>query len=236
MLGKFIKPVEDSLTASVFSHLWHLPAELFWQILMNACYSDRLPHHPGEPLEIKYWPQWDATGTQNKRRVIPDVFIRFARLDLIVESKRGDDGGQIREQWENQVKAYRNEHGADDKEVTIRFIALGGIGGTADTEIHLPASSDGKLPEIRCPVHMCRWSRLLAECKRMEKALSGLQYRSAEMRAHLRILLDLMHLFARHGYQTGIWFEAVQPLLPTLGATATSGDLFREISQELCNP
>ncbi len=33
---------EDSLTSTIFGYLFHLPIELFWQILNKACYIESL--------------------------------------------------------------------------------------------------------------------------------------------------------------------------------------------------
>src|SRR5712671_1413367 len=104
MLEKFIdNPCEDSLTAAVFSHLLHLPSEVFWQILRNACHTTALPQYAGEPRSVEFWPKWNADGTHNSSYVEPDVFIRFASFDLIIEAKREDEYQQHRGQWENEV-------------------------------------------------------------------------------------------------------------------------------------
>src|ERR1035438_1525802 len=99
MLGKYINIREDSLTASVFTHLLHLPTEVFWRILRNACYTSRLPEYPGEPISVEFLPNWDSKGTDNTHCVIPDLFMRFANLHLIIESKRWDVNMQDRGQW-----------------------------------------------------------------------------------------------------------------------------------------
>lgn len=75
MLGKFIKHQEDSLTASVFTHLLHLPIELFWQILHEACYTANLPGDSGALRQMNRWPSWSPEGTGNVQRVIPDLFL-----------------------------------------------------------------------------------------------------------------------------------------------------------------
>ena len=115
MLEKFIKkPCEDSLTASVFSHLLHLPIEDFWRILQNACFSDRFPDNPGEPICIHAWPQWNASGTCNSERVIPDLVIGFCAFDLIIEAKRWDVAMQDRGQWESGVHSAKARRPLND--------------------------------------------------------------------------------------------------------------------------
>jgi len=198
MLGKFINHCEDSLTASVFTHLLHLPSEVFWKILLNACcHTDRLPEHAGEPLSVEPWPNWNPKGTDNTNRVIPDLFIRFVSFDLIIEAKRWDADMQDPSQWEKEVIAYANQYGED--KIPIRMIALGGIG---------IRKKDEEVPFINgsCPVHMCKWEYVLAECKRMKKELEGLQYKSSQTLACVRTITHLIDLFAWHGFSTGQWF------------------------------
>jgi hypothetical protein len=138
MISRFIaNPREDSLTAAVFSHLLHLPSEVFWDILRRSCGSRDLPGNPGGPLQVDPWPKWSAKGTTNQRSVSPDFFIRFAEFDLIVEAKRGDHGTQSPDQWKRELTAYANEYG--EEEQAVRMLAIGGIHGEADggVRIHL---------------------------------------------------------------------------------------------------
>lgn len=194
MLGKFINICEDSLTAAVFTHLLHLPTEVSWRILRNACYTDRLPEYPGEPLSVEFWPNWDPKGTDNTNRVIPDLFIRFANFHLIIESKRWDANMQDRGQWTKEITAYNTEYGS--AKIPVGMIAMGGISDTKDEEVSA----------FNCPVFMCKWERVLAECKRMKKELDGLKYPSSHTQACVRTLTHVIDLFGWHGYSTGLWF------------------------------
>ena len=232
MLGKHLTTCENSLTAAVFGHLLHLPIELFWQVLRNACYTDRLPPCPGEPTLVTPWPSWDATGTRNSTRVEPDLFLRFPNLDLIVEAKRRDERQQNPEQWRDQLIAYANEYAGEGTRPEVRLIALGGLWGHADEEIKVEVSpAAATAVEIRCPVHMCRWGRLLEECRRLERELGRAGYATAQTHAHRRILADLIGLFAVHGFQTGTWFaEVVRRPLPRPGAALdTHHQAFRRL-------
>lgn len=213
MLGKFINHCEDSLTAAVFSHLLHLPAELFWQILSGTCYSDKLPKYPGEPLHVDPWPNWDAKGTDNSSRVIPDLFMRFTDFDLIIEAKRWDDGMQSRTQWLRELVAYANEYGEELRPVVM--IALGGIHARDDDEVShswLPsrnyssATKQATPMRVACPVHMCQWSRMLEQCKRVRRGWARLDYPSSQSFANVRILDHVIELFGWHGFSTGQWF------------------------------
>src|SRR5580700_5208223 len=116
MLEGFIdNPRENSLTAAVFAHLLHLPSEMFWQVLSNACYTTKLPKFQGEP-KVYPWPSW---RTADRDLVIPDLFVRFDKCDLIVEAKRWDNEMQDPAQWRRELSAYNNEYGNESKEVRI---------------------------------------------------------------------------------------------------------------------
>jgi hypothetical protein len=214
MLAQFIdRPCEDSLTAAVFSHLLHLPSELFWQIIWQACHSASLPRYAGEPRrDAEFWPRWKPDETRNSRFVEPDLFIRFPGFDLVIEAKRHDDCQQDQTQWKDEIIAYYNEYGPEN--TSVRLIAVGGIWDTNEQQVTCKG--------VTCPVHMCKWSNLLAECQRMERELQRLQYHSCQSLAHRRILLDLIELFSCHGYQTGVWFADLvsQPKRLTLASPA----------------
>jgi len=201
MLEKFIDNArEDSLTAAVFSHLFHLPSEMFWkEILCRACYTKNLPDDAGEPEEILPWSSWDAKETENSDRVIPDLFIRFASFDLIIEAKRWDNDMQTPSQWQNELIAYTNKYG---KGKQVRLLALGGIRSENDELLTSP---------VVCPVHMCRWSAVLLECQRLKKNLEEKKLDKettppSRTYADVRILNDLIAFFDAHGFPALQWF------------------------------
>ena len=211
MLGKHLNLCEDSHTASVFTHLLHLPAESFWAILRRASFTERLPRDSGELLSVHPWPRWKAEGIKDKTTVIPDLFIRFADFDLIIEAKRGDRDQQKPEQWRHEFVAYLNEYSDDEK--PVKMIALGGLLGTEDRcvtrhSVEPTAAELQKGPS--CPVYMCRWQSLLQQCQRMRHELQRLEYPTSQTAAAVRILTDLVDLFAYHGYSTGLWFADVE--------------------------
>ena len=211
MLGKHLNLCEDSHTAAVFTHLLHLPAESFWAILRRACFTGRLPRDPGELLGVQPWPRWDATGIPDKTTVIPDLFVRFANFDLIIEAKRGDHDQQRPEQWRQEFVAYLNEYGEEAK--PVKMIALGGLLGTEDqlvTRRGIDPAGAERPDEPSCTVHMCRWQSLLQQCQGMRRELAGLEYPPSQTAAAVRVLADLIDLFAWHGYSTGMWFADVE--------------------------
>lgn len=193
MLGKYLYHCEDSLTACVFSHLLHLPVQMFWGILRGACYSSELPEFVGEPETVQLLPSWDPTGTQNEGRVIPDLFIRFPELDLIIEAKRWDIPMQSSVQWENELIAYHNEYGKDNRPVGL--LALGGL------HSHRSEKINGST------VHMCSWNALLNACQNTIAVLELSLPTSSHVSAQVRILKDLVALFGWHDFRVIHWFD-----------------------------
>ena len=211
MLGRHLKLCEDSHTASVFTHLLHLPAESFWAILRRACFTEQLPRNPGELLSVHPWPRWGAGDIPGKTTIIPDLFIRFTDFDLIIEAKRGDRDQQDPEQWRREFIAYLNDYCEEEK--PVKMIALGGLLGTEDRSVTRRSvdPTDAKRQNERsCPVHMCRWQTLLQQCQRMRHEWQRLEYPTSQTAAAVRLLTDLIDLFACHGYSTGRWFADLE--------------------------
>jgi hypothetical protein len=209
MLAKFIdRPREDSLTAAVFSHLLHLPSEVFWDIMHDASSSSSLRKYSGEPRCIHAWPNWSAEGTRNSDRVIPDLVIEFDAFDLIVEAKRWDHPMQDTSQWKAELKAYINEYGAKKRPVIM--IALGGIHSHKDEVLKDVWQSNEAQGEASytfvCQVYMCQWSSLLLACQRQKRKLEQMTERCSRTLADLRIMNDLTDLFIRHSFMPLHWF------------------------------
>jgi len=236
MLAKFIdRPREDSLTAAVVGHLLHLPSEVFWQIMLQACAPSNLPGYPGEPRRIHAWPNWSAIGTRNSDRVIPDLVIEFDPFDLIIEAKRWDHPMQDSEQWKAELRAYINEYGAKNRRVIM--IALGGIHSHKDdsiSDVRKSKTANGdETHEFFCPVHMCQWSSVLLACQRLQRNLEQCTGLSSRTLADLRILTDLTALFIRHGFVPLRWFDDFQ-FQPNLLSDSVEADrqFFRNASRE----
>lgn len=211
MLGKFIdRHREDSLTAAVFSHLLHLPLPLFWRILERSCHNGRFPKEPGGSVEASYWPCWDGADTSNVYNVRPDLFLRFRGLDLIIEAKRWDAEMHSESQWRDQLTAYENEYCQDDRHAEVRILAVGVPLGAPDRTVDSRSRKVTAADRRRitgCPVHMCRWSSILAECRRLHDDLHQVSEPVFDKAACQRVLVDLIDLFAWHQFQTGKWFS-----------------------------
>lgn len=209
MLWKFIdNPREDSLTAAIFGHLLHLPNEIFWQILKDACSSCDFPEHPGELLSVHGWPNWNAAGTTNTNRVIPDLIIEFKDFDLIIEAKRWDSPMQNINQWYNQFIAYTNEYGMKRE---VKMLAIGGIHSHQSESLTHPHwkiedESECDSNGFTCRVYMCQWSSLLLACQRLRRQLRTKDHTCSRNAADIRILSDLIGFFVRHGFKPIRWF------------------------------
>jgi len=186
---------EDSLTSMVFERLFYLPYELFWNILRESCYGKDLPPFSGPILAKEFWPHWDGTNTNNTNLVEPDVFVRFNDFDLIIEAKRWDYNQQSRDQWSNEINAYRNEY--EDSAKKLYFIALGGI-YEEETEILLEVS-----------ILKSRWKRILAKVIDHYNQLSTLSSNISSVNSIKIILHDLILVFQLHGYSTGTWLSSL---------------------------
>lgn len=207
MLARFISAKEDTLTASVFGHLLHLPIETFWSILRRACNGHELPEHCGEPLLIDPWPKWSPEGTDNSRYIEPDLFLRFEDFDLIIEAKRWDGGMQSHSQWRNQLISYHHVHGAETEERTLHYLALGGLWKSECESLDYQVEIEGERVDKKCLISKARWLGILTQSQHYLQHLKSTPFPSSQDLANQRILQDLIDLFARHGFSTGRWYE-----------------------------
>ncbi|MCG8477004.1 MAG: hypothetical protein MI784_16175, partial [Cytophagales bacterium] len=151
----------------------------------------------GEIREFHFWPHWDGTSTGNTNFVEPDVFLRFNSFDLIIEAKRHDDNQQYEGQWRNELIAYRNEYGEDEK--TIYIIALGGI----NDEDPFPLSEE----KIQTTVYMSRWNTVLREVRKRKRLLDDSNEWKESNESIRRVLDDIIMSFGIYGFSTAKWFE-----------------------------
>jgi hypothetical protein len=117
---------EDFLTATVFSRLLYMPADVLSALLLPAYGSS-----PGKLKEAMFWPTWWATsGNGATIRVEPDLYVEFESLDLIVEAKLNDDPGcQTPEQWAREWAAWhQGTYTGPGKEPLL--LGVGGFGAS----------------------------------------------------------------------------------------------------------
>ena len=194
---------EDTITSTIIGILLHLPDRLFWELLFKACYmNSALPKDPGDLKEFEFWPKWSADGTNNTSYVEPDVFIRFSEIDLIIEAKPSDEGGQYQAQWRQELKAYQNEYGDNKKPVSL--IALGGNG--SNTENWPCGSKD----PVRI-VTKCSWANLYRVLMEEQENLLGSDWRVVET---LRLAFNLLGIRSYQWLDTKQWLACYKIQVP----------------------
>ncbi len=182
---------EDPRTSTVFDALLHLPDQLLWEILRDACYVNNvLPRHPGKLEYYGFWPKWKAQETGNARYVEPDVFLRFTGAHLIIEAKRSDEGGQEHEEWKREWIAYENTFGVTD--IPVFLIAIGGNGNNTSKE------TMGIRGKERTIVK-CSWVNLHERLLEKHKELDGSEW---------RVVDSLLLACVLFGFKSFKWLDA----------------------------
>lgn len=191
------KANEDALTSSIFERLMYLPQELLHHIFATALFDDieNLELHQIE--SITFWPNWSAEYTLNASRVEPDVFIRTAKQDIIIEAKRYDVNQQYVDQWEKEIQAYYNEYAHESK--PLLFIALGGL-YTHETQIIDVNGNEHK-------IYMCAWKSLLNTIQHIIYDMELASNYTNSNVALARILKDIVLCFELFGFPTALWLE-----------------------------
>ena len=195
------KANEDALTSSIFERFMYLPKELFQHILKEAL-LDVIPNldlHTTESVE--YWPNWNPEHTTNKNRVEPDVFIRTATQDIIIEAKRYDAKQQSKTQWKNEIQAYYNEYSIDEK--PLLFIALGGL--------HNQHTETIKVNNKEHQIYKCKWQAILQAINNLKYTLELTKDVLNSNQTILNILEDMIVSFGLFGFSTADWLERFMP-------------------------
>jgi len=155
--GKYsVERIEDVLTASFFNALLLLPDDLIWKILRDACYGKELLPEKAGALQFdrfSFWPPRNPAGIGNTNFVKPDAFIPFDNLDLVVEAKLSGNN-QNKRQWKNEIIAYHNEHGDDEKKVFL--LAIDGLADNTKSEAVPLAGRNRDVTIVKSD-----WARLL---------------------------------------------------------------------------
>ena len=182
---------EDTITSTIIGTLLHLPDQLLWKILREACHTGSvLPKNPGELRAYEFWPKWDAYGTLNTNYVEPDVFLRFSEVDLIIEAERSDDGGQYREEWERELVGYENQFVSS--KIPVVLISIGGNGSNTTSET-LRINRHGRT------VVKCSWVGLYEALAAEQEKLSG---------SNRRVVESLMISCDQLGIRSYQWLDA----------------------------
>lgn len=192
------KVCEDSLTATVFDLLKYLPSEILWSILKRSLYFQKLPEISGEILEFTYWTKWDAKETSNYRHVEPDLFIRFNEFDVIIEAKRYNENQQKEDQISNEIQAYHNEFGEENKD--LYFVQVGGL-------LNLEEVQDRLLNGKRIVLCKSDWTKLLDQIVFEKNRIESINY--SHINSYKRIFEDLIKGFEIHGFFKKLWLESL---------------------------
>lgn len=188
----FTPESEDFITSTVFGLLLTLPDVILISILKNL----NLYHHLTmvescqKLLTYSFWPSWDASGTSNQNRVEPDVYLHFDSVDIIIEVKKGDLGGQWLGQWKNELKAFFNIQRHSSHPVVL--LTLGG-------NLKGPEENYISLDDQTVPVVKLSWIRFR---KVIDDILSG--YEDGNIR---RIKEEIDLAFDCFGIQPYAWLD-----------------------------
>ncbi len=198
---------EDPKTSAVFENLMLLPDNVFWHLLRQSCFGGaELPLNPGRILFYNFWPHWDRKGTDNTNYVEPDLFIRFEEFDVIIEAKYGDYGGQYQKQWQQEITAYQNEYGEEER--PFIFIAVGGNLSVQNEII--------TVRKTKAKIFKCNWLPLLMSVNRYEKELENLTVPDMTLSATKRLLDNIILAFNINGVYNIDWFNSMacpEPLI-----------------------
>ena len=193
---------EDKKTSLIFEPLSYLPSDILWKVLRAACAdNDTMPKVSGNMNKAIFWPSQSAkdskghVNTTNSNRVEPDVIFKFEKFTLIIEAKLKDvqNYKQHVEQWQNELKSYRNE---GNKETVIMLA----VGGNESMQHY----SKGGLELFKCS-----WYSLLCSICDMRDALCQETHSAPHI---VRILNDLELIFSYYReYKIKHWAKDIGP-------------------------
>jgi hypothetical protein len=197
---------EDSMTASIFGRLAYLPARIWWQVFKRAALSSSvLPDDIGELEDIQFWPRWDvrpeAVALFKQNHVIPDVYLRFSDLTILVEAKRYDSAEM---QYGKQLAAEYVAWSASDENDRDAPCVVLAIGGHKTVDAHLYGEMQKNLNrlelDLRPPIlASVEWTGLLTELTRLQEARTFPDYGSG------RIIDDIIAALELHGVHPRFW-------------------------------
>lgn len=187
---------EDPKTSTVFENLILFPDETIWDVIYESItYKENLQDNVGTLNEYFFWPKWDSTGTGNLNYVEPDVFLRFEKLDVIIEAKRSDESGQDDKEWSREIRAYNNEYLKDKKPYIL--LSVGGNENMTPEEITI-------IGYKKVIVYKCSWLSILITIDRLRKNPD----KKIE-RQQLRLIDNLILGFESHGVLLFHWMNTI---------------------------
>ena len=199
-----LKIKEDTLTAFVLGQMLFLPDNLIWKIFREACFDKSLPEYVGKLEAFEFWAYWNMEGSNSY--VEPDVFIRFEKIDIIVEAKRYDTNQQNPNQWKREFIGYRNEYSEEERKVIM--FAIGGIHKEETETITIPKDK-GNSESISAEVFKFKWQNILNEIIRIKEKLEVSEGLFENASALVRTTNSVIKAFEMHGYFTGQWLDSL---------------------------
>ena len=112
---------EDLLTAAFFSRFTYLSGLLQHRLLKKWLGEGDFTEFKG----IDFWPRYELPNHKTRNFVEPDLLLRFAGCDVLVEVKPPEGGNQCNEQWQLEIEGYYDQ---EDKTKPLYFLALGRVG------------------------------------------------------------------------------------------------------------
>lgn len=186
---------EDFKTSSVIGLLQYLPDEIFWDIFKKC--SEHLEINP-KINSFDFWPKFNPEKTENSDYVEPDVLIEADGIDVIIEVKKEDGGGQKSEQWKNEIQAVLNKQRDKNEKKRIILIAL----GDNNTEDKQPQIKVGK---ESFNVYRVSWQGLVdAVCDKYDELLNNCGDGNV-----CRIINEVQQLFRKLGMERTVWLESL---------------------------
>ena len=182
---------EDPKTSTIFEHLLLLRDNIFWSILRisTRTFKQELPEDIGYLESFEFWPKWNPSKTSNSTYVEPDIFIRFNKLDIIVEAKYQDGGGQYKEEWIREIQAYQNEYLNEKKKVVL--LSIGGNSNYSEEIIN------------SCQILKTNWSDLLDYViktkKKFEEDIST--YEKSSFQRIFNLIITGFHIMGENEYK-----------------------------------
>lgn len=205
---------EDFLTASVIGRMIYLPEGVLWNLIKRSSLHSLVPEHVGCINQVDFWPKWPVPPwlDRDSQYREPDVFIRFEKIDIIVEAKRNDATAQNIVQWVEQILSFLFKRDTEgERKHPIIYWVLGGMGDTFSQEFvdlernKLIKLINQKYPQEKIGLAVSSWSNLLSCLLDLQHFLSEEINRpsnliSANGRQHvLRITSDIIEALRIHG-------------------------------------
>lgn len=171
---------EDLLTAAFFERFSYLSPIMQHRLLK--------PWFGGEGdfttfSDIIYWPKYEL-AEEGREFVEPDLLLRFADFDVLVEVKPPNGGEQTLDQWQREVMGYFN---AQDDCKSLYFAAIGRV----------PALSVEWRQKM---LNGCNVERLAMQSwKQVASQVYALIQSSEPSAAERRVLIDMLEALNLYG-------------------------------------